>query len=273
MKNRLISKIRKSGKSKDKMFCAFLTLGYPNLKTTAKLIQGFEDSGVDIVELGFPFSDPMADGPTIQFSSQKALDKGVSVKDAFKMVKDLRKQGVQMPIIFFSYVNPIMAYGFKKFSRDAKGAGFDGVIVPDLPPKTEKGFDQACRKHGLSQVYLIAPTTGTKRAGNIVHQSNGFVYYVSLRGVTGVRRSVPQDIKTHISRIRTKTSKPFLIGFGVSTPKQAKVMSRMSDGVIVGSAIMDRLKKSGGKAKPVLRYVKQMVRSTRSSKNAGSARA
>ena len=198
MKNRLLEKIREVKKAQSKLFCAFLTIGYPNLKITENLLNECEKEGVDIVELGFPFSDPLADGPTIQFSSERALEKGIRLKDALQLVRRLRQKGNQVPIIFFTYLNPILQYGFRRFIRDAKESGFDGLLVPDLPPEEEKGLQKECHRQGFPQVYLMAPTTEKKRAASIARSSQGFIYYVSLRGVTGARRSLPSDVRRHL---------------------------------------------------------------------------
>ncbi len=258
--NRLLATVAQAKKTKKKLFCAFLTLGFPNLKATENLIIEFEKAGVDILELGFPFSDPLADGPTIQFSSEEALKKGVKIEDAFRMVEKLRKQGVKLPILFFTYLNPIYHYGLKPFAARAAKAGFDGLIVPDLPPEEETEFTEDCRRHGLQQVFLVAPTTEKKRATAIANRSQGFIYYVSLRGVTGARKALAQDIRENLKSLKRTTSKPVLIGFGVSSPAQAKSLAALSEGVIVGSAIVEALRHSGGKIAPAVSFVKQMVR-------------
>ena len=266
MKNRLQEKITRARRKGEKLFSAFLTLGYPNLETTQKLILQFEKEGVDIIELGFPFSDPLADGPTIQYSSEQALKRGVRMEDAFQMVRDLRRSGCSVPLVFFTYLNPIYHYGLRSFVAEAKQAGFDGLLVPDLPPEEERSLQTACRKRNLSQIFLIAPTTEPKRAKFIAARSQGFIYYVSLRGVTGARKSLPRDIERNLKTFRGIFTKPVLIGFGVSNPKQARQLSRISDGVIVGSAIVEVLRKSGGKAEAAVRFVRQMIRAVKSRK-------
>lgn len=244
---------------KKKIFCAFLTLGYPNVKTTKALILEFEALGVDIIELGFPFSDPMADGPTIQFSSERALEKGARLKHAFDLVAELRREGCKVPIVFFTYLNPVYSLGLKNFANKAKSSGFDGVIIPDLPPEEEKEFSKECRRINLSQVFLIAPTTRPERAVKIAKACGGFIYYVSLRGVTGARKAVASDVAENLKSLKKITKKPLLIGFGVSSPEQARDLSSISSGVIVGSAIVESIRKSGGKVKPVVKFVKSLV--------------
>ena len=243
MKNYLSHKIEQAQQKKRKLFCVFLTLGYPTIAAVERLILFSEKNGVDIIELGFPFSDPLADGPTIQYSSEQALKKHVSIRDAFQLVGRVRKKGCHIPIVFFGYFNPIFSYGAKAFARDARQAGLDGLIIPDLPPEEEKEFHKACRKQGLRFVQLVAPTTEGLREKMLVHKSQGFVYYVSLKGVTGTRKALPADLKDHLARIRRTTSKPVLAGFGISTPAQARDISRMADGVIVGSAVIEHLKR------------------------------
>ncbi len=261
--NLLAQKMRRMEKTGEKVFCAYITLGYPNVQTTKHLIQAFEREGVDIVELGFPFSDPLADGPTIQYASEQALKKGVSIAEAFRLVKNLRSEGSRVPIIFFSYLNPIFHYGLTAFSKDAKKAGFDGVIIPDMPPEEEKAFLKTCEKEKLSVVLLVAPTTVKEREAELARKSKGFIYYVSVRGVTGARQMLPGEIRAAVSSLKKKVKKPVLIGFGVSTPEQGKAFSAMSNGVIVGSAIIDHLRRAKGKTEPVIRYIRSMVKSVK----------
>lgn len=259
MQNRILKKIEQARKQGSKLFCAFLTLGYPSLRFTEKLIEGFAQAGVDLIELGFPFSDPLADGPTIQFSSERALRKGVHLGNAFELVRRLRKKGCNVPLIFFGYLNPIYHYGIKHFVREAKVAGFDGLLIPDLPPEEERSLSRQCRLQGLCQIYLVAPTTETQRIRLISKESQGFIYYVSLRGVTGARRSLAGDIRKNLSRIRPLVQKPILIGFGISSPEHARKLGALSDGIIVGSALVEKIKKSRGRLEPVVRFVKQMA--------------
>ena len=261
MKNRLIQKLEEAKKNKRKLLCVFITLGFPNLKTTEKLIEGFQTKGVDLIELGFPFSDPLADGPTIQFSSEAALKRGVKMRDAFRMVKNLRRKGINIPILFFSYLNPIFQFGIKRFPSNLKEAGFDGLIIPDCPPEEDEPLWSSCRKADIAPVFLVAPTTTRKRARKIFAGSRGFLYYVSLRGVTGARKSLPRDLSHNLKALHRIDRKPILIGFGVSTPSQAKTLSKWASGVIVGSAIVARIRDSKGKEKPVLSFVESLARS------------
>ncbi len=259
MKNRLILKTRQASKQKTKLFCAFLTLGYPNLKATERLIEAFEKDGVDILELGFPFSDPLADGPTIQYSSERALEQGVTIEDAFRLVQKLRKKGSRIPILFFTYLNPVFHYGIKRFVHQPKPAGIDGQRGPDTPPEEDQDMTKACRRAGLARVFLVAPTTVKSRAARIARISEGFIYYVSLRGVTGARKSLASDIRRNLQSLERVAHKPVLIGFGVSSPEQGRQLAAMSEGVIVGSAIVEKLRKGKGSIAPAVKFVRQMV--------------
>ena len=261
MKNLLTIKINEAKRSKRKLFCVFLTLGYPSIAATERLILSSEKAGVDIIELGFPFSDPLADGPTIQYSSEQALKKHVTIRDAFALVRRLRQKGVKIPILFFGYFNPVYSYGGEAFARDARSAGIDGLIIPDLPSEEESEFQRACRKPKLHRVQLVAPTTADKRAQMLVGKSQGFIYYVSLRGVTGARKALPSDLVPHLKKLKGMTKKPVLVGFGVSTPEQAVEISRISDGVIVGSAVIEHLKRGIPVAE---RFIEQMSRAIHS---------
>lgn len=255
--NFLDRKIREAQKKKKKLFCVFLTCGYPDIAVTERLILFAEKAGVDIVELGFPFSDPLADGPTIQYASEQALKRSLSVEDAFALVRRLRRKGSKIPIVFFGYLNPVFAYGEMEFAREARGAGLDGLIIPDLAPEEEPAFQKACKKAKFHMVHLVAPTTTDRRARWLVQKSRGFVYYVSLRGVTGARKVVPADLAGHLRKLKRMTSKPVLVGFGVSTPEQAQAIAKMSDGVIVGSAVIEHLKRGVGAAE---RFIEKMAK-------------
>ena len=202
MKNRLIEKVNEARQSGRKLFSAFLTLGYPSVSSTEKLIKGFAERGVDLVELGFPFSDPLADGPTIQFSSEKALKGGVTLNDAFRVARRLRKEGVTIPLVFFSYLNPIYQRGLREFPGALKRAGFDALIVPDCPPEEDALLWKSCRRAGIAPIFLVAPTTRFERARKIFARSSGFIYYVSVRGVTGARGILPSDLKTNLQKLR-----------------------------------------------------------------------
>lgn len=264
MNNRLIQTIAAVRCAKKKLFCAYLTLGFPNLALTRTLIPILEKAGTDILELGFPFSDPLADGPTIQFASDRALKNHVSIRDAFRLVQELRKKGVRFPVLFFSYVNPILNHGVKRLARDLKSSGFDGLIIPDLSIEEGKSFERIFKRAGLCLVYLIAPTTRPARMKQIASRSEGFIYYVSLRGVTGARRFVSQDLAGNVRILKRISRKPVLVGFGVSRPEQVRQIGRLADGVIVGSAIVDQIRKSSKPPAAVKRLVSGLVRAVQS---------
>lgn len=264
MDNRLIQKIKEAGKKHSKLFCAYLTLGFPRLSVTETMILALERAGTDILELGFPFSDPLADGPTIQFASEQAIKHGVRLRDAFRLIRKLRRRGLKMPVLFFSYLNPIMHYGISRAIRQLRQSGFDGLIVPDLPPEEGRMWEPWFRRLDLSLVYLVAPTTTDSRIREIARRSSGFIYYVSLRGVTGARNLVPSDLAQKLKAIKKVTQKPVLVGFGVSHPKQARAIMRMADGVIVGSAIVERLRNGRkGAVTSAISFVSRLIKAAK----------
>lgn len=243
MTNRIDKKFEElRGKSK-KAFIAFITAGFPSLTWTRKLVLAFEQAGVDIVELGIPFSDPLADGPTIQAASQKALDTGVTVSKIWKTVKQIRRKS-QIPLALMTYYNPVFHYGQEKFFKKAKQAGVDGLIIPDLPPEEAGDLIAMGREMDLATVFFLSPATPPKRMKKIVGLSTGFVYFVSLTGVTGARRSLPKDLVAKVKAAKALTRKPVCVGFGVSTQAQVRLISRFADGVIVGSAIIEDIQKN-----------------------------
>ena len=258
--NRIEEKFKALRKNKQKAFIAFITAGYPDLRTTRKLILALEGAGCDIVELGVPFSDPMADGPIIQEASQQALKKNTHLIDILKLVKDVRRD-TQMPICLMTYYNPIFCFGDEKFAKKAKEAGVDGVIIPDLPPDEGKSFISLANKEGLDVICFIAPTTSKERMKYITGVARGFIYYVSLTGVTGPRQALPQDLIKNLRAIKRVTNKPVCVGFGVSDKAQVRKICKVADGVIVGSAIVKIIKQHIGKpdiAKRVAAFVRQL---------------
>lgn len=224
-------------RKKKKAFLAFITCGDPDLSTTEKLALEFEKLGVDILELGVPFSDPLADGPVIQAASQRALKNKINLKDVFNLVKRLRRR-IDMPIVLLTYYNIIFHFGIKRFAQQATAAGVDGVIVPDLPVEESTQLNKAAKDNELDVILLLAPTSDKDRIKSILAKSSGFIYYVSLTGTTGVRKSLSSEVVKKVRQIKMSTKKPVCVGFGVSTPEQAKVVAAYSDGVIVGSAIV-----------------------------------
>lgn len=225
-------------RSKDqKALITFITAGDPDLETTKKLFKVLEKSGADIIELGVPFSDPLADGPVIQKSALRALGSGTTLKKIIQLVDEIR-QDSQLPIVLMSSYNPVFVYGEKRFVDDAVKAGVDGVIIPDLPPEEAMEFERYADSKGLDMIFLIAPTSTPDRIKMVAERSRGFIYYVSLTGVTGARASLADGIQQKMENIKKNTKLPVMIGFGISGPDQAKQAAAISDGVIVGSAVV-----------------------------------
>ena len=216
----------------------YLTLGYPTPHLSLELVEAAVAGGADLVELGIPFSDPLADGPTIQQATHLALQQGMTVARCLEMAAELRARGVQVPLLFMGYLNPILAYGVEAFVRASAQVGVDGLIVPNLPPEEADEVEEACRNSGLALVYLLAPTSAEERVALVAERSQGFVYLVSLVGVTGARDSLPPGLVEFVGRVRKATEMPLAVGFGISTPVQARRVGELADGVVVGSAIL-----------------------------------
>ena len=260
--NRIDKKLRELKKTGKKAFVAFITAGYPDLGVTEKLILEFAGSGVDIVELGVPFSDPMADGPVIQQSSESALRKGTHLEDILDLVRRVRRH-TAMPIALMTYYNPVFCFGEERFVKAASRCGVDGVIVPDLPPEESKTLIRLANRHQLDVINFIAPTTPVGRAKRIARTAKGFIYYVSLTGVTGARQGLAPDLVRNLKKIKKITAKPVCVGFGVSSRRQVREIYRLADGVIVGSAIVGEIKKNL-KNRNLVRNVGRFVRSLNS---------
>ncbi len=259
--NRIDSKFQELRRKRKKAFIAFITAGHPNLAVTKELVLAFEKSGVDIVELGVPFSDPLADGTTIQASSQIALQKGVNLDQVFQTVRLIRQKS-KIPLALMTYYNPIFHYGEERFVKKAKSVGVDGVIIPDLPPEEGERLIRLCRQNNLATVFFISPTTTKARLQRIVKASTGFIYAVSIAGITGTRKQIPQEIIDQIRLAKRFTKKPICVGFGISTTDQVKAFAQVSDGVIVGSAIIKEIEKSKGKkdcVKRVAKFVERLI--------------
>jgi tryptophan synthase alpha chain len=216
----------------------YLPLGFPTLDASIDLVQTVVAHGADMVELGMPFSDPLADGPVIQNATQVALEGGTTTEKCLEAVRTLRTRGIQTPLMLMGYYNPILAYGEEAFSRACGASGVDGLIVPDLPPEEGTALGRACAGHGVGLTYLIAPTSSSDRVRLIAQRSRGFVYLVSVAGVTGARDHVPPTLASFVRRVRAATGKPLAVGFGISTPAQARAVAALADGVIVGSALV-----------------------------------
>jgi tryptophan synthase alpha chain len=223
----------------------YLTLGYPSPEMTIPLARAVVEAGADILELGIPFSDPLADGPTIQRATYRALQQGMTVARCLEMAAALRREGVGAPFVLMSYCNPIMAYGEEAFCRACQEVGVDGLIVPDLPPEEGEALEALCRARGLALVYLLAPTSTAKRIRRVAERTRGFLYLVSVTGTTGAREHLPPDLADFIRRVRAATEKPLAVGFGISRPEQARAVGALADGVIVGSALIQAVEAQG----------------------------
>ena len=223
----------------------YYTLGYPTPAASLEAIRAAAEAGADIIELGVPFSDPLADGPTIQHSTQVALEQGVSVRRCLEMTRELRAGGVAQPLLLMGYINPILAFGLEHFVTAAQAAGADGLIVPDLPPEEGQELEHICRRHGLALVYLLSPASPPERVELVAARTSGFLYLVSLTGVTGARSDLPSGLPEFVARARAAARTPVAVGFGISTPAQAAAVGALADGVIVGSALLNAVRAAG----------------------------
>ncbi len=224
-------------------FIPYVMAGDPDIETTGRIVLELEKSGADIIELGVPFSDPLADGPTIQRAAIRALRQKTNLKEVFALVRKIRESS-RVPIILMLYYNLIHKYGEERFAGDSAKAGVDGFIVPDLPPEEGMALADYCRNNGLDLIFLLAPTSDNDRIGLVSKSGGGFIYYVSLTGVTGARESIAAGVEKAVKKIRRMSGRPVCVGFGISTPEQAGQMAKIADGVIVGSAIVGRIEKA-----------------------------
>ncbi|HAV77869.1 MAG TPA: tryptophan synthase subunit alpha [Anaerolineae bacterium] len=230
------------------IFMPYFPLGYPDLDTSIDVIEALAKNGADLIEVGLSFSDPLADGPVIQHATQIALEKGITVKKSLAAVKELRRRGVDIPLILMGYYNPMLAYGLEKFVRDAKEAGADGFIIPDLPMEESDEFVGLSHDSPLPLIPMLAPTSSPERMEMIARKAKGFVYLVSVTGITGERKSLSEGLGELIAQVREHTSAPVCVGFGIGTPEQAREVGEMADGVIVGTACVRTI---GGSKSPV----------------------
>ncbi len=250
-----MSNIRKAFEN-GKAFIPFITCGDPDLETTAAAVKAAVENGADIIELGIPFSDPTAEGPVIQSANLRALSGGITTDQIFAFVKELRRD-VKVPMVFMTYANVVFSYGAERFISTCKDLEIDGLILPDLPFEEKEEFHPLCKRYGVELVSLIAPTSGN-RIAMIAKEAEGFLYIVSSLGVTGMRSEIKTDLASIVQVVRENTSIPCAIGFGISTPEQAKKMADISDGAIVGSAIIKLLEKHG---KDAPKYIGAFVKS------------
>lgn len=239
-----------------KAFIPFITCGDPSLEVTEQLVYAMEKAGADLIELGIPFSDPTAEGPVIQDADLRALSAGVTTDSIFDMVKNIRKNS-QIPMVFMTYANVVFSYGTEQFIQKAAGLGMDGLILPDIPYEEKAEFDTVCQKYGIALISMIAPTSHD-RIRMIAKEAQGFLYCVSSLGVTGTRSEITTDVGAMISLVKEVSEVPCAVGFGISTPEQAAEMAKVSDGIIVGSAIV---KLCGQYGKECVPYVADFVKS------------
>jgi tryptophan synthase alpha chain len=245
--DRRFDALKKEGRA---ALVTFISAGDPDLATSQAILAGLPKAGADIIELGMPFSDPMADGPAIQASSLRALKSGQNMKKTIEMVRRFRADDPDTPIVLMGYYNPIWVYGREAFLKDAKDAGVDGLIVVDVPPEADDELCLPAVEKGLNFIRLATPTTDANRLPAVLANTSGFVYYVSITGITGAAAPVVTDVKQQVGRIKSQTRLPVVVGFGVRTPEQVKALAQGSDGVVVGSALVNAIQESldgGGK--------------------------
>ena len=251
-----MSKISEAFKD-TKAFIPFITGGDPSLEITEQLLYAMEEAGADIIEIGIPFSDPIAEGPVIQAANERALAAGCTTDRLFETVKKAREK-VQVPMVFLTYLNPIFTYGKERFMERCRECGIQGVIVPDMPFEEKGELREVCREYGVEIISLIAPTSH-ERITAIAKEAEGYIYCVSSLGVTGMRKEISTDIQGMVDKVRQVTKVPCAVGFGISTPEQAQQMAAVSDGVIVGSRIVKIVEEYGEKSVPYVReYVENM---------------
>lgn len=222
----------------------YTTDGYPELDDTVPIVKSLIEGGADMVELGIPFSDPIADGPTVQRSSQRALENGFTPMHAFETARTLREQGIDTPLVFMGYYNPVYAFGLEAYVAKCAEVGVDGLIVPDLPPEESDPLLEACIKHQVHLIYLLAPTSTPERVEAVLQRANGFIYLVAATGITGARATIQAGLPDYVARVRRYTDLPLAIGFGISTRAHVLEAEKLADGVISGSALLDRLERA-----------------------------
>ena len=242
----------------------FVTAGDPDRETSMKIFEGLPEAGADVIELGMPFTDPMADGPAIQASSQRALKKGIRLSQILEMVSDFRRMDPDTPVVLMGYYNPIYSYGVEKFLADARGAGVDGLIIVDLPPEEDEELCVPALEAGINFIRLTTPTTDDERLPTVLENTSGFVYYVSITGITGTRSAAGGDVRQAVARLKRHTDLPVAVGFGIKSPDQAASVASTADAAVVGSALVEQVRLNldeEGRAKPGL--VEQVLGSVR----------
>jgi len=242
--DRRFAKLKSEGR---KGLVTFITAGDPDLETSKQILLGLPAAGADVIELGMPFSDPMADGPAIQASSQRALHAGHKMKKTLQLVSEFRKKDADTPIVLMGYYNPIYVYPNEAFLKDAAAAGVDGLIVVDVPPEADEELCLPAAQHGLNFIRLATPTTDEKRLPTVLRNTSGFLYYVSITGITGAAAPDVNAVHTHVRQIKTSTNLPVAVGFGIKSAEQAKALAEVADAVVVGSALVGAIEKTLGK--------------------------
>ena len=227
------------------IFMPYFPLGYPDIPTSVDVLEALAKNGADVIEVGLSFSDPLADGPVIQRATQIALEQGITLPKALAGVAELRKRGVSIPLILMGYYIPILSYGLSRFVKDATAAGADGFIIPDLPPEESDDFVGALHATSLPLIRMLAPTSPAERMESIARGAQGFIYLVSVTGITGERRDISSGLAKLVAQVRAHTSAPVCVGFGIGTPEQARAVGAIADGVIVGSACVRAIGESG----------------------------
>lgn len=263
--NRIDKTFKQAKQNKKTLFIAYIMAGDPTLKETETLVPALENAGVDLIELGIPFSDPIADGVVNQEAAMRALSSGTTLKGVLQTVSQIR-QTSQIPIVLFSYLNPITQFGIEEFAQQASKVGIDGVLALDLPPEESKPYVQSFKKAGLKSIFLISPTTDVERIKKINKMANGFLYYVSRLGVTGIQENLGFGLENRLKEIKQNSSLPIAVGFGISKPEHVKELSSLCDAVVVGSAIVKKVEENIGNSS-LIENVTQFVKSLTSELN------
>ncbi|WP_223424415.1 tryptophan synthase subunit alpha [Tateyamaria pelophila] len=241
-----------------KAFVSYVMAGDPDFDRSLEIVRGLPGAGVDVIELGLPFTDPMADGPTIQLAGQRALEGGMTLKKTLALARAFREEDDTTPIVLMGYYNPIYSHGVDKFLIDAKAAGIDGLIVVDLPPEEDSELCIPAQAAGLNFIRLATPTTDDKRLPRVLQNTSGFVYYVSITGITGAAEADAVDVAPEVARIKAATDLPIIVGFGINTPEKSRAIASVADGAVVGSAIVSRIA-AGDSVADVLAFVKSLA--------------
>jgi len=245
---------------KDRAACMpYFTLGYPDMGTSLDIIEACVENGADLIELGIPFSDPLADGPTIQHSTQVALQNGTNLVSCLAGVENLRQRGITIPFVLMGYINPILAYGLEQFVADSFSVHANGFIIPDLPPDEASQFQSLCREREMAINFLLAPNSPEERIKIVTEHTTGFLYLVSITGTTGAKQELPPDLQEFTTRVRAFTDKPIAVGFGISTPDQARAVGEIADGVIIGSALIKAVTDVKDPPKAAAHFIRDIV--------------